>query len=74
MAEKYLALHKDLRAVFYLASLSKEKIEELNYQVNEINQSCKLDIPLFARRLAKKAIEKKDSEVDKWFFDQQMVI
>ena len=67
VAEQYLALHKNIRAAFYLEFLSKEKIEELNNQVNEINQSCKWDIPLFARRLAKKAIEKKDSEVDKWF-------
>lgn len=67
VAEQYLALHKSIRAAFYLEFLSKEKIEELNNQVNEINQSCKWDIPLFARRLAKKAIEKKDSEVDKWF-------
>lgn len=66
-AEKYLALHKDLRTAFYFDSLSKEKIEELNNEVNKLNQSCKWDIPLFARKWAKKAIEKKDSEVDKWF-------
>ena len=67
IAEKYLALHKDIRAAFYLESLSKKKMEELNNEVNELNQSCKWEIPLFARRLAKKAIEKKDSEVDRWF-------
>ena len=67
VAEKYLALHKCLRAAYYLESLSKEKIEELNNEINELNQSCKWDIPWLARKLAKTAIEKKDSEVDKWF-------
>lgn len=67
IAEKYLALHKELRKAYCLESFSKEIIEEYNKKVNELNENCELEIPCLARRLAKKAIEKKDSEVDMWF-------
>lgn len=67
IAEKYLALHKEIRAAYSLGNFSNEDIAELNKRVNKLNQSCEWEIPFFARRLAKKAIEKEDSEVDKWF-------
>ncbi len=67
MGELYLALHKELRTAYYLESFSKEIIEEFNEKISELNKNCELEIPCFARRRAKKAIERKDSEVDKWF-------
>lgn len=66
-AEEYLALHKEIRKAYYLNDLSQTEILELNDRVTELDQTCGLEIPYFARKRAKKAIEKTDSEVDKWF-------
>jgi hypothetical protein len=66
-AEKYLALHKEIRSCFFLNDCNSESIEVLNKQVIEFDKSDKPDIPGFARRWAKKAIENKDPETDNWF-------
>ena len=70
VAEKYLALHKEIRKAYYLDDLSQADISELSNKVNELDKNCELEIPYFARKRAKKAIEKPDSEVDKWFIKQ----
>ena len=68
IAEKYLALHKELRNAYFLENFSKEIVEEFNKKISELNKNCEWEIPYIARILAKYAIEKKDTEVDKWFF------
>ena len=65
--EKYLALHKEIRSCFYLGDCSKEQVALLSNQVIELDWSEKPEIPGFARRWAKNAIEKEDSETDNWF-------
>ncbi len=65
-AETYLSLHKEIRKYFYLDYCSKEEVEKLNQNVIQFDQSEKPEIPGFARRLAKRAIEKK-GETDNWF-------
>jgi hypothetical protein len=67
IAEKYLALHKKIRSCFLLNAPNKTEVEELNQTVLQLDQSTKPDIPGLARKLAKKAIEKKDPEIDPWF-------
>lgn len=65
--EKYLALHKEIRGCYYLDDCSKEQIHLLSKKVIEFDKSEKPEIPGFARRWAKKAIESKDPETDNWF-------
>ena len=65
-AEKYLALHKEIRSCFFLSDCGKDLIENLSKQVIEFDKSEKPDIPGFARRWAKRAIEK-NGETDNWF-------
>jgi hypothetical protein len=67
-AEKYLALHKEIRSYYFLNKYSKEQVEQLNEKIIQLDQSEKLVIPYFARKLAKRAIEKEDPETDNWFF------
>ena len=69
-AEKYLALHKEIRKAYYLDYISQQDILELSNRVIELDQNCELEIPFLARKRAKKAIEKRDSEVDKWFTEE----
>jgi len=66
-AEKYLALHKEIRSCFFLNECNTEQVENLSKQVIEFDKSDKPEISGFARRWAKKAIEKKDPETDNWF-------
>jgi hypothetical protein len=66
VAEKYLALHKEVRGCFYLSECSKEQIDDLSKKVIQFDQSEKPEIPGFARKWAKRAIEK-DGETDNWF-------
>lgn len=66
-AEKYLALHKEIRGCFFLSECKEEKVEELNKMVMRLDKSEKPEIPSFARRWAKKVIEKEDPETDNWF-------
>jgi len=66
-AEKYLALHKEIRSCFFLNDNNIDQTELLCKKVINLDKSDKPEIPGLARRLAKKAIEKKDSETDNWF-------
>lgn len=68
--EKYLALHKEIRAFYYLGNNSKEMVEELGKKVSLLDQSEKPEIPGFARRWAKRVIEGKDPETDNWFLNR----
>jgi hypothetical protein len=65
--EKYLSLHKEVRACYYLEDCSKEEVDKLSKKVIGFDQSEKPEIPGFARRWAKKAIESTDPETDNWF-------
>lgn len=65
-AEKYLALHKEVRGYFYLSECSKKQVDELSKEIIQFDQSEKPEIPVFARKWAKRAIEK-DGETDNWF-------
>lgn len=66
-AEKYLSLHKEIRACYLLDEYNKTLVNELNKKVILFDQSEKPEIPGFARRWAKKVIEGKDPETDNWF-------
>jgi hypothetical protein len=66
-AEKYLALHKEIRSCFFLDDCNKLRVEELSKSVSDFDKSDKPEIPGFARKWAKKAIESKDPETDNWF-------
>lgn len=66
--EKYLALHKEIRECFFLNGITIQ-VEELSKRVRELDQSKKPEIPEFARKWAKKVIEKNDPETDNWFIN-----
>ena len=66
-AEKYLALHKEIRSCYFLSGCTNGQVEQLNKRVSEFDQSEKPEIPGYARKWAKKVIERKDSETDNWF-------
>lgn len=68
-AEIYLALHKEIRSCFFLSDCNQGQVEELSNRVIAFDKSEKPEIPGFARRWAKRAIEKKDSETDNWFLE-----
>ena len=67
--EQYLALHKQIRSCFFLSACDKESVQKLNQSVIDFDKSVKPEIPGFARRWAKNAIEKTDSETDNWFLE-----
>lgn len=69
-AENYLALHKEIRSCYFLDECDKKNVEEINKKVSRFDSSEKPDIPGYARRLAKKAIEKSDPETDNWFLEK----
>ena len=52
-----------------MADCSKEQVEALNQKVIEFDKTEKPDIPGFARRMAKRAIEVK-KETDNWFMEK----
>ena len=64
-----MALHKQIRACYFLNNCSEQLVEELNKKVIELDKSDKPDIPSYARKWAKKAIESKDPETDNWFLN-----
>lgn len=65
-AEKYLALHKEIRSCFFLDNYTKSRVEELSIAVSTFDQSEKPEIPGVAKSMAKKAIEL-SHETDNWF-------
>ncbi len=69
-AEKYLALHKEIRGCYFLSDCDKTQVEQLSKTVSQFDQSEKPEIPGFARKWAKKAIERKDPETDNWFLNK----
>jgi len=69
-AEKYLALHKDIRSCYFLSDCDKTQVEQLSNKVSKFDQSVKPEIPSFARKWAKKAIEGNDPETDNWFLKE----
>jgi len=66
-AEKYLALHKEIRTCYFLSDCDKTQVEQLSKTVSQFDQSEKPEIPSYARKWAKKVIESKDPETDNWF-------
>ena len=64
--EKYLAIHKEIRACYLLDNCNSQDIKRLSDKVQEIDKENKPDISIIARRWAKKAIEK-TGETDNWF-------
>lgn len=69
-AEKYLALHKEIRACYFLDNYSKEDVEELSKRVSVLDQSEKPELPGIARKLARSAIIK-NTETDNWFMENK---
>ncbi len=67
VGEKYLALHKEIRNVFFLNQVSTQDIENLKKIQVKLDTSEKPEIPSFARKWAKRKIEGKDPETDNWF-------
>lgn len=65
--EKYLAIHKEVRSCYFLSDCKREDVEELSKRVSKMDKSEKPEIPGFARKWAKEAIEKSDPETDNWF-------
>jgi len=68
-AEKYLALHKEIRSCYFLNTYDKRQVVDLSKRVSQLDQSEKPEIPGFARKQAKKSIEKIDPETDNWFLN-----
>ncbi|MCB8931603.1 MAG: hypothetical protein M9940_03845 [Bacteroidetes bacterium] len=66
-AEKYLALHKEIRSCYFLSDCDKQQVELLSKTVIQFDQSEKPEIPTYARKWAKKVIEGKNPETDNWF-------
>lgn len=69
-AEKYLALHKEIRTCYFISDCDKTQVEQISKTVIKLDQSEKPEIPAFARNWAKKAIESKDPETDNWFLKE----
>lgn len=69
-AEKYLALHKEIRACYFLDNCSNRDVEELSKSVSELDQSEKPELPGIARKLARRAIIK-NTETDNWFMENK---
>ncbi len=69
-AEKYLALHKEIRTCYFLSDCDKTQVEQLSKTVSLFDQSEKPEIPDYARKWAKKVIESKDPETDNWFLKE----
>lgn len=67
VAEKYLALHKEIRELFFLKNTSSEEVKKISNKVISLDKSEKPEIPSYARKRAKKAIESNDPETDNWF-------
>jgi hypothetical protein len=65
-AELYLALHKEIRACFFLTSCDNEEVRGLSEKVMQLDKSAKPDIPWLARKWAQRAIENYD-ETNNWF-------
>lgn len=70
VAERYLALHKEIRSCYFLEDCDNQRINELVKEVSLFDQTEKPEIPGFARRWAKRAIERKDPETDNWFLKE----
>ncbi|NOS57418.1 MAG: hypothetical protein HOP37_14340 [Cyclobacteriaceae bacterium] len=70
--EKYLALHKEIRSCFFLTECDSLQIEGLSKKVTVLDQEEKPEIPGYARKWAKRAIEK-DGETDNWFLEKEIV-
>lgn len=68
--EMYLALHKEIRACYFLCECSRETVKAVSAKVSEFDKSEKPEIPSYATVLAKKAIEKK-GETDNWFRENE---
>lgn len=68
VAERYLALHKEIRSCYFLSDYSVNLISSLADKVSALDQSPKPDIPKIARVLSKRAIERK-KETDNWFYE-----
>lgn len=68
--EKYLSLHKEIRGCYFLSDCSQGVVEDLNKKVISFDKSEKPEIPGFARRWAKKTIERADPETDNWFLNE----
>jgi len=69
-AERYLALHKEIRTCYFLNDCDKTQVEQLSKTVSQFDQSEKPEIPSYARKWAKKVIESKDPETDNWFLKE----
>lgn len=69
-AENYLALHKEIRSCYFLSECDKAQVEQLSKNVSQFDKTEKPEIPGFARKCAKKAIERKDTETDNWFLKE----
>jgi len=67
-AEKYLALHKEIRACYFMEECDSNTMKKLSEKVSTLDTSDRLDIPSSARWLAKRAIEKR-GETDNWFLN-----
>lgn len=66
IGEKYLNLHKQIRACYIIDTCDEAKITELNNKVIEMDAMNRPDIPWAARMWAKYSIEKW-GETDNWF-------
>lgn len=70
--EKYLALHKEIRSCFFLSGCDSFQVEGLSKKVSLLDQEEKPEIPGYARKWAKRAIEK-DGETDNWFLEKESI-
>jgi len=69
IAEKYLALHKEIRTHYFLDKYDQIEVETLSKRVVELDQSEKPELPGIALKLARKAILK--GETDNWFLEDK---
>lgn len=69
IGEKYLVLHKEIRACYFLDECNEDQVKALSDKVTKLDESDRPDIPVFAKWLAKRAIEI-SGETDNWFSNQ----
>lgn len=67
--EAYLAVHKEVRELFFRDQVTPEELESINKKVRKLDKSEKPEIPHLARKWAQKAIQKYN-ETDNWFLDE----
>lgn len=68
LANDYLALHKEIRELYYSDCITQDATQALSKKVRDTNKKKSIEISFLARKWAQRAIQKGE-ETDNWFED-----